>query len=62
MNEKFIELPTDIGPVLIRKDLIAYVRANKDDPKRCIIYPSEGDYIKFGVMVSYEEMKKFLMS
>lgn len=62
MNEKFIEIPTDIGPVLFRKDLIAYVRPNKEDANRCIMYPTDGDYVRFGVLMSYEEMKKLITS
>lgn len=62
MDLEFIELPTDIGPVLFRKDLIAYVRPNKEDANRCIMYPTEGDHIRFGVLMSYEEMKKLITS
>ena len=62
MNKDFIDVKTDRGEMLIRKDKITCVYEVDDGRHKCVIIPSNGDFIKIGVFDSFESVVHQLMS
>lgn len=59
MNNDFVELRTDGGPMIIRKDKIVCVFETKDG--KCMLIPSDCDLLKITVLESYSEVVKQLL-
>lgn len=57
MSHDFIEVQSDRGPMLIRKDKIACIYGIEDN-KKCIIIPSHGDLVKICILEAFEQVAK----